>query len=82
MSASGPSGPLVLLVLLFVLEIFRIEKKPLKMTSQLLIFRAFFRPATLNLNKHSHKSTKKKILALIVSPELGYPNNNIRGLSQ
>ena len=40
------------------------KKKALKMTSQLVIFRAFlfifFRPPTLNLKKNSRKSTNKK----------------------
>ena len=45
------------------------------MTSQLVIFRAFLFPSpTLNLKKKSPKSTNKKFLALIMSPELGYPN--------
>ena len=39
------------------------------MTSQLVIFRAFFSlffvPSTLNLKKVSRKSTNKKILALV-----------------
>ena len=40
-------------------------KKVLKMTSQLVIFRAFFfRSPTLNLKKISRKSTNKKNLAL------------------
>ena len=41
------------------------------MTSQLVIFRAFFIfffvPPTLNLKKNSRKSTNKKILALHLS---------------
>ena len=43
------------------------KKKALKMTSQLVIFRAFlfifFRHPTPNLKKNSRKSTNKKILA-------------------
>ena len=36
------------------------KKKALKMTSQMVIFRAFFRPLTLNLKTKSCKSTNKK----------------------
>ena len=44
---------LTLLVLLFVLEIVKkTTKKSLKMTSKLVIFRAFFVPKTLNLKKN------------------------------
>ena len=43
------------------------KKKALKMTSQLVIFRAFlfifFVPPTLDLKKNSRKSTNKKNLA-------------------
>ena len=51
----------------FFLEIFK-KKKALKMTSQLVIFRAFlfiffFRPADPRSEKKSCKSTNKKILA-------------------
>ena len=34
------------------------------MTSQLVIFRAFFRPPTLNLKKNSRKSTNKNLASL------------------
>ena len=45
------------------------KKKTLKMTSQLVIFRAFlfifFHPPTLDLKKNSRNSTNKKNLALV-----------------
>ena len=37
----------------------------MKMTSQLVIFRAFFRPPDPKSEKKSRKSTNKKILALV-----------------
>ena len=50
----------------FFLEI--LKKNPLKMTSQLVIFKAFFsfifRPPDLKSEKKSGKSTNTKILAL------------------
>ena len=45
------------LLLLFVLELFKKKKTTRKMTSWLVIFRAFFVPSTLNLKNNSRKST-------------------------
>ena len=43
------------------------------MTSQLIIFRAFFfRPPDTKSEKNSRKSTNKKILALLTICMLGY----------